>query len=232
VLPPIASGVDAAIPSVTDAAAEPDALVDAEPSSVTQDGGNTECSDKILGLSLKSARCTSDSECQLRTSECCGPCGQVPAERLRAVSIHDDLACAGVGCGQCASWMPKDFSARCIQNRCNVVQTTCEARSTCARVRKPALLAHVLDRSLSACRTDDECALGTRNCCNCGLSGGTAVVAYSRRTPYKCAGGHQCPDCVDNGPDPALKAACVGGRCRVKDTGLDSECLIDERTSR
>lgn len=193
------------------------------------DAASPLCSDTVLGQSLKSASCTDDAQCALRTPGCCAPCGEVRPDQLRAVSIQDDLVCNGVGCPKCASRLPPGFAARCIKKRCNVVQTTCEKASACPKIRKPKLLGQILDAKLATCRRDDECALGTKNCCNCGLSGDGAVVAYSRRTPYQCAGGHQCPDCVDHGPDPALTAVCVAGRCRVKDSGLDSECLIDLR---
>jgi hypothetical protein len=181
------------------------------------------CKTRVVGQSAKSARCSRDDECTLRPAGCCPPCGRLRVDQVRAVSLEDSELC-NKGCGQCATGMPANVAAECVEQRCVVVETKCDpdAATPCAVVSAPALLPRVLPPAQSACTYDRDCRLVVEQCCHCGVAGGNQVLSIDHRVPFQCKGG--CPDCLSEGVDPSLAAVCVAGRCRVKDLGLDPDC--------
>ena len=189
------------------------------------DAARPECKRSVLGQSARRASCTRDDQCLLRPAACCPPCGALSAQQVRAVDSGDDVLCTS-NCPACASGFPSGLSAECVNRRCVVVETRCDVttKSSCPRVRPPKLLRRVMPAALASCSADAQCALMAEDCCYCGVASGDQVIAVDRRKNARCKTKGGCPDCLSEGIDDSLQAACVGGRCRVRDLGLDPRC--------
>ncbi len=170
----------------------------------------------------KATRCTKDTECIIQPSAgCCWPCGQLDLENARAIHVSDFAACHTT-CPACASMPSSTLQAECVNQACALVETLCTpaAAPVCPRVRPPAILA---GSSGGSCTSDGDCTLALKNCCHCGVATSEDVVPQRKDKPRVCSG--SCPDCLFEGVDPSLVPACVAGRCRARDLGLDTNCI-------
>lgn len=93
------------------------------------------CAPQVLPLVAPAAMtaCRRDSECVIRLSSCCPPCGW-RADLYRAVNVarqgaYARLACpqqfapgisGGVGCGACAGGPPRGLRAVCVARQCRM----------------------------------------------------------------------------------------------------------------
>lgn len=156
--------------------------------------------------------CARNADCTLAIDDCCGPCGLTTldavdpilasraADHMRAVCPRpDDAICPG-----CASMDNPSLLALCREARCQELD--------------------VRQLPLSACTTDADCTLRTRDCCECG--GGTGpssliAVRTDARGEYGTlvCDDLACPECEPVYPTDVEAYCETDGHCAVRPRG-------------
>ncbi|MCC6521850.1 MAG: hypothetical protein IT373_04250 [Polyangiaceae bacterium] len=196
-----------------------EASADAGPSAPPSSAPARTCRREVFAPTSGTA-CSDDAQCVVGHAGCCPPCGRLTRASAQAHHASEDHSC-NQACPACASGPSTTLQAECIGRRCALVETICDppAPPICPRVRASRVLP---GGAGGRCSADADCALHPKDCCHCGVASEGEVVAGRADTPVACRG--NCPDCVSEGVDPSLAAACVAGVCRVRDLGLDRAC--------
>jgi len=144
----------------------------------------------------------------VRARSCCGDCGaatrnDIIAINRRNLGSYTTSVCQNTSCTLCYTQQDPTLLASCLNGACSVVD--------------------LLALPLTDCRTDQDCRLRTRECCECG--GTTAIQSLialrkDSEAEYRrlaCDPSTACDACVPSYPEFAT-AKCFGGRCTV--TGM------------
>jgi hypothetical protein len=146
--------------------------------------------------------CTDDSECELVAVTCCGACEQDLTALNTRAAARRRAECAGVACAPCAAVTPSSFVA------------DCSVIGLCGFVRLDYL------PGATDCRSDADCHVRTRSCCECG--GSTApgdLFGVSDDAAFKtwiCNGSEVCGTCSPAYP-AEVHSLCSRGFCLIAD---------------
>ncbi|MGC4095403.1 MAG: BPTI/Kunitz domain-containing protein [Polyangiaceae bacterium] len=144
--------------------------------------------------------CQRASDCELRSTGCCGGCEPVSIDDLQAVNVNAPRVTCGVLCGACPPYEPNTstsryFVAGCVEHRCTVI----DIRQT----------------PITECASDADCALraGANCCTSCGGEPIAYNVHLNELSTFCPDGPTPCPSCV--GSVGGYTASCLAGRCEV-----------------
>lgn len=174
--------------------------------------------------------CSGHGDCHVLARTCCESCGMPEPDSLiatysRLTSLRDVAACIGEPegtCPACPSAPNPYVSARCVEERCQLVDVTEQAD----------------------CQTHDDCQLVSKDCCECPEDPRSGFVAMSKKTAPSFCGEDGCLPCTHE-PDLHIGVTCntAVGKCelvRTPDigctpmdcTGLDeASCLQQSPTA-
>lgn len=156
--------------------------------------------------------CETPSDCIVATESCCGTCGA--PTRGDAVAIASDKSAAyrdatcgpDTGCPACAPlFIDPTLVATCREQRCELID--------------------LLEDEASACESDDDCRVRTKDCCPCGgdtsmgrLIGVSSENAYSALV---CDPDQGCPECAPAYPDEVTVSCNADAHCVTHDTRIN-----------
>jgi hypothetical protein len=154
--------------------------------------------------------CAVTSDCQLRSSGCCAPCGMPELEDMDGVNEgHVDEHFAEVcpemppgGCPRCPNELNPWLFSPCLESVCTAVD-----------IRR---------LEVTACAHDDECRLRARDCCECGAdtSEYNLVAINAARsadfTGIACDPETECAGCMPDYPDTVEAFCTEEGHCAIR----------------
>lgn len=153
--------------------------------------------------------CSRHDECALAFDDCCGPCG-LPSlddyDPILASRAADHFASVcpdpgGTGCPDCAIFANPSLGARCDAGRCVGYD--------------------VRQLPLSACTSDSDCRVRTRDCCECG-----GAIDRASLIAVRVSGGDYsalvcddlaCPECEPIYPSDVEAFCAADGHCDLRD---------------
>lgn len=153
--------------------------------------------------------CTRNDECALAITDCCGPCGVPtladfhPILASRAAD-HAAFVCpdpGGAHCADCAVLPHGHLGAVCEAGRCTGYD--------------------VRQLPLSACTTDADCRVRTRDCCECGgaTDRGSLIAVRVGADEYAAlvCDETSCPECLPTYPSNVEAYCAPDGHCDLRD---------------
>ena len=174
---------------------------------ITNDGGSSDAAKDGVAPPDTFA-CNAPGECDIRPKSCCGTCGAPTTDDMIGVNWqkggqYTSTVCAGAGCPACFKEPDPNLAPVCRAKACNAVDVRVD--------------------TMSACTTNQDCALRYSGCCEaCAANDPSKLIALSSsgRQEYvanQChpdAGG--CPKCAVIYP-PGYEAVCntQTGHCEV-----------------
>jgi hypothetical protein len=140
--------------------------------------------------------CEAAGQCMLIPKSCCGFCGTVKGDDVRAVNAEtwegDRPECAGKGCPDCHDGRAYQMVAVCEKKRCKVLK---------------------LDQlPITKCKQDSDCVTVSVGCC-----GGAAVAVRKDQSEklWTRMCGEMGVGCDRAHRPPLPKGYCSAGRCAV-----------------
>jgi hypothetical protein len=146
--------------------------------------------------------CSGHADCHVLSRTCCDSCGMPEPDTLiatyaRLTSLRNAGACIGDpngSCPACPSSPNPWVSARCVDERCELVDVTEQAD----------------------CQRDDDCQLVSKDCCECPQDARSGFVAMSKNTAPSFCNDDGCLPCTHE-PDLTLGVTCntALGKCEM-----------------
>jgi hypothetical protein len=144
--------------------------------------------------------CTQHADCGAAHRACCDPCGTPTADAYIGIRLDSPFPgiCGPIGCPDCLGYRDPAIYAICLDGQCAVGDLGAAA----------------------SCMTDDQCAVRTKDCCECMSDTSPPAlmavgVGFSGAPPWCMIMG--CPRCAATPVPSTVTATCDGrtNHCRL-----------------